>query len=236
MRWLGGAVAALVLASTTVAFAAEPLGATGARLLLTRAGFAPNDGDVGGVARLTHAAAVDRLLSGVRTTAATPAPAWIDERFIPPRELRSMSDEARKAELQKQIRMGLDLRGWWLREMVSTPSPLTERMTLFWHNHFVSAQPKVRYSQLMYRQNVLLRQHALGRFDQLLHAVAKDPEARYQTAGEFREVLMSAGFSMAGARATTGSTADRNNPYAPRAGNTTPPVSQPARPAPSAWT
>ena len=86
-----------------------------------------------------------------------------------------MSDEARRAELQKQIRMGLDLRGWWLREMVATPSPLTERMTLFWHNHFVSAQPKVRYTQLMYRQNVLLRGHALGRFDQLLHAVAKDP-------------------------------------------------------------
>ncbi len=78
-------------------------------------------------------------------------------------------------ELQKQIRMGLDLRGWWLREMVATPSPLTERMTLFWHNHFVSAQPKVRYTQLMYRQNVLLRRHALGRFDELLHAVAKDP-------------------------------------------------------------
>ena len=34
--------------------------------------------------------------------------------------------------------MGLELRGWWLREMVATPSPLTERMTLFWHNHFVS--------------------------------------------------------------------------------------------------
>ena len=76
-----------------------------------------------------------------------------------------MSDEARRAELQKQVRMGLDLRGWWLREMVATPSPLTERMTLFWHNHFVSAQPKVRYTQLMYRQNVLLRKHALGRFD-----------------------------------------------------------------------
>ena len=175
MRWLGALVATLVFGLSTVAFAAEPLGATAARLLLTRAGFAPNDAEVASYARLTHAAAVDRLLSGVRTSAATPAPAWIDERFIPPRELRSMSDEARKAELQKQIRMGLDLRGWWLREMVATPSPLTERMTLFWHNHFVSAQPKVRYSQLMYRQNVLLRQHALGRFDQLLHAVAKDP-------------------------------------------------------------
>ena len=41
--------------------------------------------------------------------------------------------------------------------MLETPSPLTERMTLFWHNHFVSSQQKVRSPQLMYRQNVLLR-------------------------------------------------------------------------------
>ncbi len=175
-RWLSSMLAACVLTLSSGALAAEPpLGAQAARLLLTRAGFAPSDADVAGYARLSHAAAVDRLLAGVRTTAVTPAPAWIDERFITPRELRSMSDEARKGELQKQIRMGLDLRGWWLREMVATPSPLSERMTLFWHNHFVSAQPKVRYSQLMYRQNVLLRQHALARFDHLLHAVAKDP-------------------------------------------------------------
>ena len=156
--------------------AAEPqLGAHGARLLLTRAGFAPADADVATYAPLTHRAAVDRLLAGAQMTTVTPPPAWIDERLVPPRELRAMSDEARRAELQKQIRMGLELRGWWLREMVATPSPLTERMTLFWHNHFVSAQPKVRYTQLMYRQNVLLRKHALGRFDELLHAVAKDP-------------------------------------------------------------
>ena len=144
-RWLGGVVSGLVFAMGSVALAAEPqLGAQGAKLLLTRAGFAPNDADVAAYASLTHTAAVERLLAGVRTTAVTPAPAWIDERFVAPRELRSMTDEARRAGLQKQIRMGLDLRGWWLREMVTTPSPLTERMTLFWHNHFVSAQPKVR--------------------------------------------------------------------------------------------
>lgn len=50
--------------------------------------------------------------------------------------------DKRNDPLARQIRMGLALRGWWLREMVTTPSPLTERMTLFWHNHFVSAQPK----------------------------------------------------------------------------------------------
>lgn len=176
IRRLGAIVSALLLVFANAAPAAEAaLGAQGAKLLLTRAGFAPSDADVSAYANLTHTAAVDRLLAGVRTTAVTAAPGWIDERFVAPRELRAMSEEARRAELQKQVRMGLDLRGWWLREMVATPSPLTERMTLFWHNHFVSAQPKVRYTQLMYRQNVLLRQHALGSFDQLLHAVAKDP-------------------------------------------------------------
>ena len=54
-------------------FAAEPqLGAQGAKLLLTRAGFAPNDAEVAAYASLSHAAAVDRLLAGVRTTAVTP--------------------------------------------------------------------------------------------------------------------------------------------------------------------
>ena len=59
--------------------------------------------------------------------------------------------------------------------MLATPSPLTEKMTLFWHNHFVSSQQKVRSPQLMYRQNALLRRHALGNFGELLHAVARDP-------------------------------------------------------------
>ena len=175
-RWLGSVMLGLVFAMSGAVLAAESqLGAQGARQLLTRAGFAPSDAEVAAYASLSHAAAVDRLLAGARTIAMTPPPAWIDERFVAPRELRAMSDEARRAEIQRQVRMGLDLRGWWLREMVATPSPLTERMTLFWHNHFVSAQPKVRYTQLMYRQNVLLRKHALGRFDELLHAIAKDP-------------------------------------------------------------
>jgi uncharacterized protein (DUF1800 family) len=68
-----------------------------------------------------------------------------------------------------------EVRGWWLNEMVSTPAPLVERMTLFWHNHFTSGRQKVRFPQLMYRQNALLREHALGNFATLLHAASKDP-------------------------------------------------------------
>ena len=64
---------------------------------------------------------------------------------------------------------------WWLREMVVSPTPLRERMTLFWHNHFATSQQKVNRSQAMWKQQRVLRTHALGSFRSLLHDVAKDP-------------------------------------------------------------
>jgi uncharacterized protein (DUF1800 family) len=86
-----------------------------------------------------------------------------------------MSAEDRKRALREMFQKAFELQSWWLTEMLVTPSPLTEKMTLFWHNHFVSSQQKVRSPQLMYRQNVLLRRHAFGNFTALLHAVARDP-------------------------------------------------------------
>jgi hypothetical protein len=67
------------------------------------------------------------------------------------------------------------LQGWWLYRMVHTPHPLRERMTLFWHNHFATSVAKVRRLSLMFGQNRLLREHALGRFQPLLAAVGSDP-------------------------------------------------------------
>lgn len=146
-----------------------------ARLLLVRTSYAASEREVARFAQLDRVQAVERLLAGAVTGARTPPPAWVDERIVPPRELRAMSQEERKAELATMFRRGVELREWWLGEMLTTPWPLTETMTLFWHNHFVSSQQKVRHPQLMYRQNVLLRRHALGNFGELLHAIARDP-------------------------------------------------------------
>ncbi|MFN3565043.1 MAG: DUF1800 family protein [Burkholderiaceae bacterium] len=168
-------VFAIVLSLLAAGASAQQLGTEGAKRLLTRTGFAPTAQEIARYAPLTQRDAVERLLAEARTDALTAPPDWIDEPIVAPRTLRAMSEDERKVERQRAIRQGLELRGWWLREMVATPSPLTERMTLFWHNHFVSAQPKVRWAQLMYRQNVLLREHALGNLGTLLHAVAKDP-------------------------------------------------------------
>ena len=76
--------------------------------------------------------------------------------------------EARKEE-------GLELKAWWYRELITTRSPLLERMTLFWHNHFTSSLQKVKWPPFLYQQNVLFRIHAVGSFRTLLHAVAKNP-------------------------------------------------------------
>jgi uncharacterized protein (DUF1800 family) len=68
-----------------------------------------------------------------------------------------------------------DVRGWWVYVMLHGGHPLREKLTLFWHNHFATSVDKVRSAALMYRQNGLLRRHALGAFDPLLQAIGRDP-------------------------------------------------------------
>jgi uncharacterized protein (DUF1800 family) len=81
----------------------------------------------------------------------------------------------------------------WLFRMVHTPAPLEERMALVWHHHFATAYSKIAgvyggadAARLMaakpsedptgHRGQIeLFRQYALGRFEDLLVEVAKDP-------------------------------------------------------------
>ncbi len=68
-----------------------------------------------------------------------------------------------------------DLRRWWLYRMTFTKRPLEEKMTLFWHGHFATGDNKVRNAYNMYLQNLLLRKHALGNFQDLLMGITRDP-------------------------------------------------------------
>lgn len=151
------------------------LDADDARYFLTRTGFAPDSQAIGTYVGLSRAQAVDKLLATARVAPVTPMPAWVVEPIPTRAQERALDPDARRAEGAERAHRYEALRGWWIREMVATPSPLTERMTLFWHGHFTSGQDKVPYPQLMARQNALLRRYALGNFAQMLHAVAKDP-------------------------------------------------------------
>ncbi|HEV3256022.1 MAG TPA: DUF1800 domain-containing protein [Gemmataceae bacterium] len=67
------------------------------------------------------------------------------------------------------------LRGWWVYTMLNTLQPAREKMGLFWHNHFATSIAKVQRAPLMYGQNRLLRQYALGKFGPFLMEMSKDP-------------------------------------------------------------
>lgn len=151
------------------------LSAADARFLLDRTGYAPDPHETAQYVGLTRAQAVDRLLATTRETPVTPLPAWFDEPIPTPQARRAWTPEERKTAQMTRNRRYQEARAWWVMEMLHTPSPLTERMTLFWHNHFVSGQDKVPWPQTMLAQNLLLRRDALGNFGVMLHQVAKDP-------------------------------------------------------------
>ncbi len=171
------AIALLALAlSATVAQAAEAsLGADNARHLLNRTGFAATDADIAAFAKLSRGEAAAQLVKDVRATALQAPPPWVNESPPSPVRLRDMSQEERMAEQRKNVERAFELREWWFREMLTTPSPLSEKMTLFWHNHFATSQQKVRFTPLIYQQHVMLRRNAMGNFGTMLREVARDP-------------------------------------------------------------
>ena len=148
-----------------------------ARLLLNRTGFGATQAEIERYVGMSREQAARTLLATSRTTALTlPPPAMVATGPLSyPRRGAGASEDEIKTFRRQQAREGLELRAWWIGEILSTPSPLTERMTLFWHNHFVSSQQKVKLAELMYRQNVTLRAQALGNFGTMLHGVARDP-------------------------------------------------------------
>ncbi|RQQ59469.1 DUF1800 domain-containing protein [Burkholderia stagnalis] len=152
-----------------------PLEADDAQFFLSRTGFTPAPADVARLVGMTRAQAVAEVLGNVRHEPITTWPDWLGE--LPPTRAERQAqapDQRRDAQRLRNQRYD-GLRAAWINEMVATPSPLTERMTLFWHGHFTSGQDKVPFPQTMAAQNALLRREALGNFGTLLHAVAKDP-------------------------------------------------------------
>lgn len=169
------ALTVVLCALATLPALARPLGFDDARHLLNRTGFAANTPEIREFAQLTREAAVARLLGWTHRPPATAAPDWTQAPYEPPQRPALMSDAERKEYQRRLVSEGRDLKTWWMAEMLTTITPLTEKMVLFWHNHFTSSLRKVRMPQLMYRQHMTLRRHALGNFRELLQAMARDP-------------------------------------------------------------
>ncbi len=70
---------------------------------------------------------------------------------------------------------GISLKSWWIGQMHNQGRNITEKMVLFWHNHFSTQIDVVGDSRFAYLNNKLLRQNALGNFKTLAKAIVLDP-------------------------------------------------------------
>jgi uncharacterized protein (DUF1800 family) len=175
--WAGICVSAtLALGCLTLAPGASALSAEDARHLLVRTGFGATPAEIAELAPLDRAASVDRLLARMQREPLLPRPAFLAQKWPPYRDVPSMQEEQRQPFIQARRDELQQLKSWWYAEMIATPTPLTERMTLFWHNHFVSGFDGVGYNvHRMWDQNALFRREAGGNFATLLYAMLSDP-------------------------------------------------------------
>lgn len=67
------------------------------------------------------------------------------------------------------------LKAWWIYRCLFSPDPLTERLTLMWHNHFATSVLKVTNLKWMLKQNQTFRQNAKADFRLLIAAMLEDP-------------------------------------------------------------
>ena len=150
------------------------LGDRAAAHLLRRAGFGGTPEQVRRYSAMTARDAVASLLAAPPGSSITP-----------PQELEdlggsvSMSSDPmqRKTMRRERAREGRDaivaLQLWWLNRMLTTPAPLQEKMTLYFHGHFTS-RAKPMYPWITYNQNALFRHYALGNLRELALEVSKD--------------------------------------------------------------
>jgi uncharacterized protein (DUF1800 family) len=90
------------------------------------------------------------------------------------KELRKMDEfEKKKAAIAENLRIA-GLAHSWVETMQKSEFPLREKMTLFWHNHFVSSFKKTKISWAMWQQNQLFRELAFGNYRELTRRILTD--------------------------------------------------------------
>ncbi|HEX3672589.1 MAG TPA: DUF1800 domain-containing protein [Candidatus Cybelea sp.] len=134
------------------------LGVRAAAHLLRRAGFGGTPDEVRRFAEMRAEEAASALVA-VPSAKSIPAPP--EGEIAGPTGMR----EARHNLAALQL--------WWLNRMLTTPAPLQEKMTLYFHGHFTSrATP--RFPRITYNQNALFRSNATGNLRELTRDVSKD--------------------------------------------------------------
>ena len=95
------------------------------------------------------------------------SPKSIKELRAKRQEIKQSNPENIKELLKVELKVQQELKAWWIQKMNADEFPLREKMTCFWHNHFVCTYQKVKVNHWIYQHNQILRENAFGNFKTL---------------------------------------------------------------------
>ncbi|CAN0489948.1 unnamed protein product, partial [Hapterophycus canaliculatus] len=139
------------------------------RHLLMRTGFGARAADVVKLQGLSRQRAINRIIDGISTEPDLPMPDWVS-RPLPLYHARQDMEPEERAIFNKQRDAELvQLREWWILNILQTSSPQTERMVLFWHDLFATDYRSLgKQSLAMARQNQTFRMRGFGSWELLI--------------------------------------------------------------------
>ena len=95
------------------------------------------------------------------------SPKTIEELKAKRQVLKNANPDQAKELLKVELQVSQEMKAWWLQKMIEDEFPLREKMTCFWHNHFVCTFQKVKVNHWIYQHNQMLRENAFGNFKTL---------------------------------------------------------------------
>jgi uncharacterized protein (DUF1800 family) len=145
--------------------------------LLRRTLFGVTKADLAAFAGMT----LDQVLTALLTASATPTPplnAYNDNNFTDadiPFGQTWVNAAANTNSVNANNRRKGSFKFWWIGLMINQERNLTEKMTLFWHNHFATQIAIYSDARYAYKHHAMLRAAALGNFKTLTRQVTTDP-------------------------------------------------------------
>ena len=99
------------------------------------------------------------------------------EELLDPADPGNMPDDlVRRYHVeQSELRDLAGSAAYWMYRMISTQAPLEEKIALFWHGLFATGYTKLNQARSQLNQVEMFRRSGLGRFDELLLEISRDP-------------------------------------------------------------
>ncbi len=142
--------------------------------LLNRTSFGYTRADLNLFQTFSKEEAISHLIRNAKSTSIFTTPSNIYEVSQTPINIKTLSRDEKQKHRRAKIKKSKEIQIWWYQMMLKPEYAFREKMTLFWHNHFVSEYRVVNHPEFMFKQNMLYREHALGNFDDLVHKSSKD--------------------------------------------------------------